>query len=364
MKVLFIHRDLPFYGGVPRVLLTLARSRNPARLEMSVASLVAPSPQMQAAFAQLGINPFELGDRGYVQPVRKLRRLIQQQGYNAIVANSFKAYLIACIACAGLNCRAIPWIHSIPLVLDGRFRRLLFDWLARDTTVIFPSDAIRQAHWPASHSARSAVIFNGVTDPLLDSVTQPYDRSALTAMDIPPDALTICFIAEFIGWKDHATLLRAFELLEPRLNAHLLLIGTGQLFDSTKAAAATMRSSARIHFLGPRTDAQQIAGAADLYVHPSRGEGFGLAVVEAMLASRPVIVARQGAFPEYITDHSNGVLFAPGGEMDLADKITELADNRPLAGAIGQRARAYALRTFAPDQFAQSICNVIESTVC
>ena len=62
-------------------------------------------------------------------------------------------------------------------------------------------------------------------------------------------------------------------------------------------------------------------GMLDAYAHPSRGEGFGLAVVEAMLAARPVIASREGAFVEYITEGCNGVLFTPGSPTDLADAI-------------------------------------------
>jgi glycosyltransferase involved in cell wall biosynthesis len=363
LKTLFIHRDLPFHGGVPRTILNLAKSCDLGRIHMHVASFVAPSSEMQSAFGELGIAPRQLGDKGYIRPARRLRQWVRQERIDVIVANSFKSYLVAKMACAASRCRVIPWVHSIPLVLDGALRRRLFHWLSKNDTMVFSSNAIRNVHRSPDHDGKSAVVYYGVDDPCASESSRPYERSMRRKLGVPDEALVLCYIAEFIGWKDHATLLRAMDRLDERLNAHLLLIGTGQLLEQTRQQAKSLQCAPRIHFLGPRMDARKILGVSDLYVHPSRGEGFGLAVVEAMLAGRPVIASRDGAFIEYVDDGNNGVLFTAGDDQDLAARITELADDRLLGKQLGQQARMFALQTFSPRQFAESTCRVIESAV-
>lgn len=361
LKVLFIHRDLPFHGGVPRFILNLARSCDPSRLRMEVGSFKPASKEMADAFGELGIHPVELGDRGYLGPTRRLRRHLRRERIDVVVANSFKSYLVSRLACMGLPCRVILWVHSIPLVIRGSIRRGLYRWLSRNDTLVFSSNAIKKVHLDPDHQGQSAVVYYGVEDPYVDESTRPYDRSMRQALGVPDDALVLCFIAEFIEWKDHATLLRAFELLDPKLNAHLLLVGTGELVDAMKARAAAMKAGSRVHFLSARPDARRLLGITDLYVHPSRGEGFGLAVVEAMLAGCTVITAREGAFIEYIDAGGNGAMFEAGNAQDLAQQIVELAQDRARAKQIGQQARAYALRMFSTRKFAEEACEVIES---
>ena len=116
----------------------------------------------------------------------------------------------------------------------------------------------------------------------------------------------------------------------------------------------------RVHFLGARTDARRILGFVDVYVHPSRGEGLGLAVVEAMLAGVPVIVTNEGAFPEYVTDGVTGLMF-PGGDVSaLVARIAELIQDRTRAARLGRTGREHCLKMFSPARFADEMTSVLE----
>lgn len=59
--------------------------------------------------------------------------------------------------------------------------------------------------------------------------------------------------------------------------------------------------------------------AMDIYVNPTLDEGFGIAVVEAMLARIPVVLADAGAHPELIDDGHTGLLYPGGNSEALAD---------------------------------------------
>src|SRR5579862_4092276 len=56
LRVLFVHRDLPFHGGVPRCLLYLARACNQSRIDFRLASFCDPSHRMRESFGELGIS--------------------------------------------------------------------------------------------------------------------------------------------------------------------------------------------------------------------------------------------------------------------------------------------------------------------
>src|SRR5262249_14711216 len=152
----------------------------------------------------------------------------------------------------------------------------------------------------------------------------PYPRNFRAQLNIPEDALLLCYIGAFIGWKDHTTALRAFQRLDISLNAHLRLIGKREVGPTVEEQVEAMNNP-RVRIVKPRPDARRILGAVDIYVHSSRREGFGLAVVEAMLAGRPVVVTNEGAFPEYVEDGKTGMLAEPGDPSSFAAKIEQLA---------------------------------------
>lgn len=83
---------------------------------------------------------------------------------------------------------------------------------------------------------------------------------------------------------------------------------------------------------------------AALLVHPVRWEGFGLALLEAMLAGRPVVATSAGPVPEIVVDGSTGILVPPDDAEALAAAAAQLLSEPDLArryGAAGlHRARS------------------------
>lgn len=364
MRVLFLHRDLPVHGGVPQCLINLARAMDPKRIEFHVASFDEPSDEMKREFGTLGMKPSCIGDRGYLSPAKKLRALVEADGINVLVATTFKAYVCAKIAARGRNVGVVFWLHTVRGSVEGFFRRAVRDFLTRDDPMLFVSRAVRDAQLPRSHRGPAEVIYNGVEDIAGDPHHQPYPREMREVFGVPKDSLVLAYIGEFIVWKDHATAIEAMhELVKRNVNAHLLLIGTGRDIDQSREMARNGPASDRIHFLGARSDVRRLLGLVDIYIHPSREEGFGLAVVEAMLASRPVAAARStGAVIELIESGRTGLLVTPGLATALADAVVKLANDPEGSREMGRAARESCLEKFGLDRFAEAISRFLENS--
>lgn len=110
---------------------------------------------------------------------------------------------------------------------------------------------------------------------------------------------------------------------------------------SLQALAAAHAVSDRVRFLCGRTDVRTPLGDADVFVLPSRFEGFGLVLLEAMAVGLPVIAADVDGPGELIVDGANGIKFKVGSAEDLADKIAALAAAPERAANLVVRAKSF-----------------------
>jgi glycosyltransferase involved in cell wall biosynthesis len=118
------------------------------------------------------------------------------------------------------------------------------------------------------------------------------------------------------------------------------VLGEGPERPALLQLARELRVDARVFLLGRVPDVAAWLGRATVLVHPARWEGFGLGVLEAMLAGLPVVATNVSALPELVVDGETGVLVPPDDVSALA-RAVELAFDRPELGAAGL-ARAHA----------------------
>ena len=86
---------------------------------------------------------------------------------------------------------------------------------------------------------------------------------------------------------------------------------------------------------------------ASVVVHPARWEGFGLALLEAMLCARPVVASAVSSVPEIVADGETGLLVPSDDPVALADAVASLLDDRTRAAAMGEAGRARAVMEFS-----------------
>jgi glycosyltransferase involved in cell wall biosynthesis len=97
-----------------------------------------------------------------------------------------------------------------------------------------------------------------------------------------------------------------------------------------------------------------ILAAADVYVHPSLWEGFGLAVLEAMAAGTSVVASRVSTIPELVVDGESGVLVPPRDSAALAGAILELLANPRRRRQMGEAGRRCALEKFTAERMVRA----------
>jgi len=89
-------------------------------------------------------------------------------------------------------------------------------------------------------------------------------------------------------------------------------------------------------------------------------EGFPMMILDAMLRQKPVICSRIGALPEIVEDGITGLLFNPGDENDLAEKISYLWKRPQLCRTMGKAAREKVLQNYSKEKFYEQLMMAYE----
>jgi glycosyltransferase involved in cell wall biosynthesis len=139
-------------------------------------------------------------------------------------------------------------------------------------------------------------------------------------------------------------------------NARLVVLGEGPERATLERLAAEL--GVAVSLPGRVPDVAAWLRRADVLVHPVRWEGFGLALLEAMLASRPVVATAVSSIPEIVLDGETGLLVPPDDPDALAAAVNRVLED---PGALGERGYARARSEFSVDRMVARTLAVYEA---
>lgn len=134
----------------------------------------------------------------------------------------------------------------------------------------------------------------------------------------------------------------AIDALSDIPDAHLYIVGDGSLRAKLEKQARNVALDTRVHFLGWRADLRPFYAHADVFLQLSLFEGYGLSLVEAGLASLPIISTDVGIIGDAYRN-GESALVVSGSHFDTVSAITRLLRDSALRKRLGQKAHAAAL---------------------
>jgi len=127
-------------------------------------------------------------------------------------------------------------------------------------------------------------------------------------------------------------------------DAVLVNLGLGSQRDELLALAEAHGVADSVYLAGSVGDVSDWLRRAEVFVHPARWEGFGLALLEAMLASLPAVASAVSSIPEIVEHGVTGLLVPPDDISQLSAAICTLLDDPARARSLGaaglERARS------------------------
>ncbi|MBM3700772.1 MAG: glycosyltransferase family 4 protein [Actinobacteria bacterium] len=285
----------------------------------------------------------------------------------AIETLGFAADILHCpdfMICPTFNKKIILTINDLAFI---RFTHFNFDWFIKKYTkeVKRNSEAAKRII-AISQSTKNDIVKFFNTDPEKIDVTHlaadasfrklspdQYDRSILEKYKIKGSY--ILSVGTIEPRKNYVTLIRAFNLLKSgsdRGPSHfkgtvpkLVIVGrTGWKSEAAYTEYENSIYKKDIIFVGRSTDDElvHLYNMAELFVYPSKFEGFGLPVVEAMQCGLAVCASSSSSIPE-LMDYKN-TLFNPADEEDIAAKIMMVLGNENLRSELGAKSLENAKR--------------------
>ncbi len=351
MKIVLVTSHLDT-GGIASYLLTL--SRGLLRHGHSV-SLASGGGALQDAFCADGVRllrlPLRLKAEAHPLVLVSALRLagwVKREGVNLIHAQT----RVAAVAAAWASrFSGIPYLTTCHGFFRPSWHRRFFPCWGERTIAISSQVA---EHLRADFSlppGRISLVHNGID---LRRFCDAPCAGAAEALGIGGTGPVVGCIARLSDVKGLEYLVRAMpQVCRAQPQARLVIIGEGKMRPQLLGLIRELGLQGRAFLLPTVTDTARALSAMDVFVLPSLQEGLGLALMEAMAASRAVVGSSVGGIRTLIEDGRSGLLVEPRDSDALAGAILSLLRDPAARERLGAAARERIERDFSQEQMVQ-----------
>lgn len=337
-------------GGGERIALRLAALLPQYGYRASILTFQADpkSPALQSPACPVYLLPLERTfDLTALKGAFHLRRFIKQQNIQIVQTFFESSDIWAGFVTKTLSKAKLIWSRRDMGILRTRKHEIAYRLMASLPDAVFAvSDLVRQhcIEEDRIDPARVQTIYNG-----LDLA----DWSCSSQPVIPTDRLVVTTAGNIRHVKGHDIFIKAAALIAPQFPNAFFSIAGGILepayFEELQSLVRDLNLGSRFQFTGGVTDLREHLCAADIFVLPSRSEGFSNAIVEAMAVSLPVVATNVGGNAEAVQDGFSGFVVPTEDPNALAAAITQLLADPSRAKTMGAAGRRLVAEKFTTE---------------
>lgn len=173
-------------------------------------------------------------------------------------------------------------------------------------------------------------------------------------LGLVPGQFLVIKVADFYHPRDHATLIRAWQIVQtnwPGPKPVLALAGSfGNSYEKCRSVVRKWGLETSVRLLGPLKDPHALIAACDLAVFSSRAEGMPNSVLEYMVAGKAVVASDLPGIRDALGQDGIDALFPAGDAQSCAELILKLLHDGPARTAIGEANRDRIRTQFSVDR--------------
>ena len=346
-------------GGAEKQLLTLASEQVQSGLKVEVIFLKG-KPELKKEFEKSGVavNKLLVG-KSFLKQIALLSKYIRKNP-SPIHAHLPKSELLAAIVVSNkylvfTRHNSEPFWPCGPRVISNLLSKFVCKRASQGIAIsnAVKSYLIKRGEIPTGYII-DVVYYgfqkNGSTNSTsLKSITNLINGQSFN--------FKIGTIGRLVPQKDYPTLLSAFSnVLEKLPDAELYVVGEGYLQKELMELCKSLGVSSKVHWLGKTEYINEFFSKIDLFILPSKYEGFGLVLLEAMVAKKPIIAANNSAIPEVLGKTYEG-LFQTGDVKALAQHINTAINDKNFSERLVQ-SYSKQLSLFGPSDMNKHIKSI------
>ncbi|MEC7850446.1 MAG: glycosyltransferase family 4 protein [Candidatus Neomarinimicrobiota bacterium] len=306
-----------------------------------------------------------------VSPYRDIRaflslyKLFKEEDFTIIHTHSSKAGLLARLA-AVLNKTPIV-IHTIHGFafndfmngLKKNFFIYLEKLLAKWTDVLITVSNLNKKKiidLNIAHENKIKNIYSGID---LSLFTNKRNDEFRKELNLENDHLLLGSVGRLSNQKDPITMIEAFGIIsKPFPNAHLALVGDGELKGKILEKIDQLKLNDRIHLTGNKNNPWSVYHSMDLFIMSSIYEGLGRSITEALSCGVPVVCTDVEGVPEIVRDNITGILVRPKDSNKLADAIIRTLNDMETAKKMAEEGRRFVNDNFDVNKMVNDIDSI------
>ena len=348
MRIAHVHR-IRGIGGSERHLLTLLPALAERGLEPVLVGLDDPDWDAADFYGALSVPAVRVRSPHDVDPLL-LARLVRSLRADVVHTHLVHADVYGGVAAKLRGEWLVSTKHNDDPFRTGPFRHVERAVSRLADRVVTITDALRrftidEVGIPA---AKVETIHYG-----LDDLPAPWGENPPDG--VPDGARVLLAVSRLTEQKGIDVAVRALDALPD--DTVLVALGEGPERQALESLARELGVERRVFLPGRVPDVAAWLRRATLLVHPARWEGFGLGVLEAMLAGLPVVASSVSSLPELVVDGETGVLVRPDDPAALALGVARALDEP----SFGDRGRARAHAEFSVARMADATVELYRS---
>jgi glycosyltransferase involved in cell wall biosynthesis len=355
---LLLESDGP--GGAETMLLTLAEALRDHGVDVFPVVFANGEGWLTGRLAQRGFEVYrpEIRRAIDVQLARQLARWSTHNGIQLLHAHEFTMGFYAGVAGFLSGTPHVLTMHGGTKFANVWRRRFALRLSARSAAAVVGVSESTCDHLASQlrlNRDTMEVIPNGIR-------VQKGEREATRArLGVGPQERLLLAVGNLYAVKGHSVLVEAAA----QLKAHgqlpawrVAIAGRGDQHDVLTAQIHRAGLDGSVTLLGLRDDIHDLLAAADGWIMPSHSEGLPMALLEAVLASVPVVCSAVGGIPDVIEHGSSGWLVPPNDSAALARAVTELLVNHGEGETRARLAYQQVAASYSSDVMAQRYLSV------
>jgi len=366
MKILFVTTHLNV-GGISTYIVTLLKHLKKRGVDVVCASaggtLVSELEKADITHYHIPVRTKNEVHIKLLFALFKIIEIIDKEEITHLHAHTRVTQVVALIA---KKLRPVHYISTCHGFYKRRLSRRLFP--AWGDRVIAIRDPVREHLVNAfkEHKSNIELVYNAVELEKFDRALTTVDKEELRRYyKVGAKGMVVGGISRLEKVKGYHYLINAIPtILEKHPDTQFVLIGEGKYKDSLLKLARKLHVEDRVTFTGKVEDVSVALELIDIFVHPCIwNEGFGIAVLEAMAAGKPIIASNLGGLYALVKEGVNGWLISSKDHIVLADSVNRLLTDTLLYKRMSENSYALARETFSMERMTSEIIKVYEDVM-